>query len=84
MSAINNLLTEIAKNSSKVAYGAKETKARIPEKSVFGANITYSWQKERYSVSLDCQNLFNQTVYDNYKLQKPGRTLFAKFRVFFY
>ena len=25
MSAINNLLTEIAKNSSKVAYGAKET-----------------------------------------------------------
>ncbi len=66
------------------AYGAKETKARIPEKSVFGANITYSWQKERYSVSLDCQNLFNQTVYDNYKLQKPGRTLFAKFRIFFY
>ena len=63
------------------AYGAKDTKARIPEKNIVGANITYSWCKDRYSVSLDCQNLFDQTVYDNYKLQKPGRTLFAKFRL---
>ena len=63
------------------AYGAKDTKARIPEKSVLGANITYSWHKDRYSVSLDCQNIFDQTVYDNYKLQKPGRMLFAKFRL---
>ena len=63
------------------AYGAEETKARIPEKNILGANITYSWQKDRYSVSLDCQNLFDQTVYDNYRLQKPGRSFFAKFRV---
>ena len=63
------------------AYGAKDTKARIPEKSILGANITYSWMKERYSVSLDCQNIFDQTVYDNYKLQKPGRSLFLKFRL---
>ncbi len=62
-------------------YGAKDTKARIPEKSILGANITYSWMKERYSVSLDCQNIFDQTVYDNYKLQKPGRSLFLKFRL---
>ncbi len=63
------------------AYGAEDTKARIPEKNIFGANITYSWQKERYSVSFDCQNLFDETVYDNYKLQKPGRSLFLKFRL---
>lgn len=63
------------------AYGAKDTKARIPEKHIVGANITYSWCKDRYSVSLDCQNLFDQTVYDNYRLQKPGRMLFAKFRL---
>ena len=63
------------------AYGAKDTKARIPEKNIVGANITYSWHRDRYSVSLDCQNLFDQTVYDNYKLQKPGRMLFAKFRL---
>ena len=63
------------------SYGSIDTKARIPEKNVVGANITYSWHHDRYSVSLDCQNLFDQTVYDNYKLQKPGRTLFAKFRL---
>jgi len=63
------------------AYGAKDTKARIPEKSIFGANITYSWLRDRYSVSLDCQNLFDQTIYDNYKLQKPGRSVFVKFRL---
>ncbi len=63
------------------AYGAEDTKARIPEKNIFGGNITYSWHKERYSVSFDCQNLFDETVYDNYKLQKPGRSLFLKFRL---
>ena len=63
------------------SYGQKDTKARIPEKSIVGTNLTYSWHDERYSVSLDCQNLFDQTVYDNYKLQKPGRSLFAKFRI---
>jgi len=63
-------------------YGALDTKARIPEKHVVGANLTYSWHHDRYSLSVDCQNLLDATVYDNYKLQKPGRALFAKFRIF--
>lgn len=63
-------------------YGRLDTKARIPEKNIVGANVTYAWCKHRYSFSLDCQNLFDTTVYDNYKLQKPGRTFFAKFRLF--
>ena len=62
-------------------YGTLDTKARIPEKNILGANITYSWHRERYNISLDCQNLFDQTVYDNYKLQKPGRSWFLKFRL---
>ena len=65
------------------AYGLPETKARIPEKNLVGANATYSWHDGRYSVSLDCQNLLDQTVYDNYKLQKPGRSVFLKFRLLF-
>ena len=62
-------------------YGALDTKARIPEKNVVGAQLTYSWHNDRYNLSLDCENLFDTTVYDNYKLQKPGRSLFAKFRL---
>lgn len=63
------------------SYGAEETKARIPTKSIVGANVTYSWMKERYSLSFNCDNIFNQTVYDKYKLQKPGRSIFVKFRL---
>ena len=62
-------------------YGALDTKARIPEKNIFGAQATYSWHQGRYNLSVSCDNLFDRTVYDNYKLQKPGRTLFAKFRI---
>ncbi len=64
-------------------YGALDTKARIPEKNVFGAHITYSWLNDRYNISLECSNLFDATIYDNYKLQKPGRAIFAKFRILF-
>lgn len=63
-------------------YGALETKARIPEKNVVDAHVTYAWLHQRYSLSLECSNLLDKTLYDNYKLQKPGRALFAKFRVF--
>lgn len=63
------------------SYGAEDTKARIPTKSIVGANVTYSWQKERYNISVNCDNIFNQTVYDKYKLQKPGRSVMVKFRL---
>ena len=64
------------------AYGLPETKARIPEKNLLGTNVTYTWHDDRYSVSLDGHNLLDQTAYDNYKLQKPGRSVFLKFRLF--
>ena len=63
-------------------YGRADTKSRIPTKHLVGAQATYTWHHDRYSLSLECQNLLDQTVYDNYKLQKPGRALFAKFRLF--
>ena len=56
----------------------------MPEEDVVDAQLTYSWHNGRYNVSLDCENLFDTTVYDNYKLQKPGRSLFAKFRLNLY
>lgn len=64
------------------AYGARETKARIPTQHLYNAECTYSWHKERYNLSLTCNNLFDRLTYDNYKLQKPGRSLMLKFRLF--
>ncbi len=63
-------------------YGALETKARIPEKNVVNAQLTYSWHRQRYNITFECSNLLDATIYDNYKLQKPGRAVFAKFRLF--
>lgn len=64
------------------AYGAVESKARIPAQHVCNADLTYSWKNGKYNVSVACTNLFDKTAYDNYKLQKPGRAFFAKFRLF--
>ncbi len=63
------------------AYGARESKARIPAQHITNADITYSWGQGRYNISLECSNLFDRLAYDNYKLQKPGRAFFAKFRL---
>jgi len=64
------------------AYGAIESKARIPAQHICNATLTYSWRQDKYNVSVECINFLDKTVYDNYKLQKPGRALFAKFRLF--
>lgn len=64
------------------AYGHKDSKSIIPTQHNHSASATYSWRSNRYSVSLECNNLFDSLLYDNYKLQKPGRALFCKFRLF--
>lgn len=64
------------------AYGNRDTKARIPSQHICNADIVYSWKKERFNIALECSNFLDETVYDNYKLQKPGRAFMAKFRVF--
>lgn len=64
------------------AFGAKENKAQIPTQHICNANLTYSWADGRYNVSVECSNFLDKLAYDNYKLQKPGRAFFAKFRLF--
>lgn len=64
------------------AYGAKESKAQIPAQHVVNAGVTYFLENGRYNLSVSCDNIFDRLVYDHYKLQKPGRSFFLKFRVF--
>lgn len=61
-------------------YGALESKSTIPTQHCHSAELSYSWHKDRYMMTLECENLADATLYDNYKLQKPGRSLMAKFR----
>lgn len=64
------------------AYGAIESKARIPAQHVINADMTYSLENGKYNISVSCDNIFDRLVYDHYKLQKPGRSFFFKFRMF--
>ena len=64
------------------AFGALSSKARIPNQNITDLSITYSWKKDRFNLSLECNNVFDRLAYDNYMLQKPGRSFAAKFRIF--
>ncbi len=63
-------------------FGTASSKARIPTQNVTDVYISYSWKEDRYSLSLKCDNIFDRLAYDNYMLQKPGRSFGAKFRIF--
>ncbi len=63
-------------------YGALNAKSTIPTQWISNARISYSWCTDRYTLSVSCDNLFDQIAYDKYKLQKPGREFGVKFRMF--
>lgn len=63
-------------------YGSLSSKSIIPSQYISNIALTYSFKKEKYNISIECNNLFDQTVYDNYMMQKPGRAFFCKWRLF--
>ena len=63
------------------SLGNKKTKATIPAQLVNDIGVSYSFQDGRYNIGIDCSNLFNEQVYDNYLLQKPGRFISAKLSI---
>lgn len=58
-------------------------KRNIPMQVSHDANATLSLKDGRYNVALEVRNLTNSLLYDNYSLQKPGRSFSVKFRYFF-
>jgi outer membrane receptor protein involved in Fe transport len=64
------------------AFGGPEGKNKIPDQFSHNASVSYSMQEGRYNISLECRNLMNNLNYDNFMLQKPGRSFSVKFRYF--
>jgi len=62
--------------------GNPNGKSDIPTQFVQNASLSYSLKNGRYNLSGECRNLTNQLTYDNFKLQKPGRSFSVKFRYF--
>ncbi|PKK37187.1 hypothetical protein BWI96_07485 [Siphonobacter sp. SORGH_AS_0500] len=64
------------------SLGARATKKVIPTQFVQDAGVNYTTPSRRYTLGLDCRNLGDRQVYDNYLLQKPGRFISLKIRYF--
>lgn len=62
--------------------GDKESKAMVPEQFAHNIGLTYSIKNGKYNVSLECKNVTDARLYDNYSLQKAGRAFYAKVRVY--
>ncbi|QDO94456.1 TonB-dependent receptor [Formosa sediminum] len=58
-------------------------RALVPSQVAHDFFVNYSWKNGKYNVSFDCTNIFDAKLYDNYSLQKPGRSFSVKFRYFF-
>lgn len=61
--------------------GIKQSKDFIPSQTVHSAILGYSWKKDKYNVSFEVRNLTNELCYDNFRLQKPGRAFYVKYRM---
>ena len=63
------------------ALGGKNSKNYIPTQTVHSIIASYSWSKNKYNFSFEARNLLDERCYDNFRLQKPGRAFYAKFRI---
>ncbi|WP_372937364.1 TonB-dependent receptor domain-containing protein [Seonamhaeicola sp.] len=63
------------------AYQASN-RAEVPEQVSHDFFLTYSWKHGKYNLSLDCKNILDEKLYDNFSLQKPGRSFSVKLRYF--
>ncbi|MCF2499169.1 TonB-dependent receptor [Dyadobacter chenhuakuii] len=57
-------------------------KLDIPRQLSHDVNIVYAMANGKYNVSLECKNLLDARLYDNFSLQKPSRGFYAKLRYF--
>lgn len=63
--------------------GASNSDYVVPTQWAHNISLAYSILNGRYNISLECRNLTDARLYDNFSLQKPGRAFYGKFRIFF-
>ena len=65
------------------SIGANKDDYLVPDQFSHNMTLTYTLQHGRYSVSVECRNLTDERLYDNFSLQKAGRAFYGKVRVHF-
>lgn len=63
------------------SLGGKSSKNYVPTQTIHSLVASYSWHNDRYSLSFEGRNLTDERCYDNFRLQKPGRAFYTKFRI---
>lgn len=62
--------------------GTSDGKYDVPSQLAHDANIVYSLKNGKYNVAVECKNITNDMLFDNFSLQKPGRGFYLKLRYF--
>jgi outer membrane receptor protein involved in Fe transport len=62
--------------------GFQAAKATIPSQLVQNTGLSYALAGERLTLSAEVHNLTNTAAYDNYNVQRPGRSGHLKLRAF--
>jgi len=62
--------------------GNSADKNIIPRQLTHNVDVEYAVKDGKYNLSLTISNLMDALVYDNFNIQKPGRAVYLKFRVF--
>lgn len=65
------------------SQGTQSTKATLDRQLYHDFIMTYAIKNGRYNISFEGLNLSNARLYDNFSLQKPGRSLSVKLRYYF-
>jgi outer membrane cobalamin receptor len=56
----------------------------IPRQLSHDLTLTASLRNGRYHIAVEAKNIADEMLYDNYSLQKPGRSFMLKLRYFFF
>jgi len=60
--------------------GRREDKLTIPEQWVQHAGVSYTDKSRKYTLTLEAHNLLDKRVFDNFGVQKPGRSWHVKLK----
>lgn len=62
--------------------GSADSKHIIPRQLSHDLELEYSMKEGRYNASLTLSNLTDAALYDNFRIQRPGRAVYVKVRYF--
>lgn len=61
--------------------GTNRSEYMVPSQFSHNVSIGYSLRGGKYNISVECRNLTDERLYDNFSLQKAGRAFYAKLRI---